>query len=85
MTYIKPSTRKVNRQKPPLVETVSNKRYWVILTDKGKIASKDGQLLIFYRRKDAQLFEEDICFENRCDGEAANTRKIEKLDVLVTR
>lgn len=77
MGYIEPSTRKVNKNKKPLVETLVSKKFWVLLNKKNKIYySMNGSIVMFSRLKDAKhymLEEPDIEF------------KLEKLDVIITR
>lgn len=82
MGYIKPSTRKVNKTKSPEIETVSKKKYWIILDNKGRLVSVDGMIPMFYRRKDALEYLDSPYIR---DIVSFKGTKLEKLDVMITR
>jgi hypothetical protein len=77
MGYTNPSTRKVNKNKSPEVETITSKKFWVLLNNKGRLVyhKTEGHIFLFSRRKDALDYLMDYCPEN----------KIEKLDVIITK
>lgn len=83
MGYIEPSTRKVNKNKKPLVETITSKKFWVMLNNKGRLVyHKDGHILIFSRKRDADSYLMDMINWNT--AEDVNV-KLEKLDVIITK
>lgn len=78
MTYINESSRKVNphNNKKQDCITITNKKYWVVLTKKGKVAyDEQGKICLFSRRKQALDF---IIGKD-------SYLKIEKLDVIITK
>ena len=64
----------------PTIETVTNKRHWCVVNNKGKLMyHEDGFLLIFPRRKDAL----DWVSNNTNPG--LDGSRIEKLDITIVR
>lgn len=69
--------KKVINQKLPELLTITNKKYWVVLTNKNKLFyHPDGSIVIFYRRKDALEYLELHNLDHL---------KIDKLDIIITK
>lgn len=70
--------KKIIHSKPPDIVTITSKKYWVVLTNKSRLYyTKEGQIIMFSRRKDALYFLED--------AKELGNLKIEKLDVIITK
>ena len=66
------------KSKPVEIETILNRRLFTIVNNKHRLVThKDGHLLLFHRKKDAQrwLLNNDI----------NDTWRVEKLEILVTK
>lgn len=78
MVYTRESSRKLNKHnnKRQDIDTVTSKKYWIVLTNKGRLAyNDDGSIVMFSRRRDALEFLVS----------KPEYLKIEKLDVIITR
>ena len=69
--------KKIINQKLPELLTITNKKYWVVLTNKNKLFyHPDGSIVIFSRRKDALEYLELHDLDHL---------KIDKLDIIITK
>ena len=83
MTYIDPHTKKrfASTNKDPVIVTITNKKYWVVIDNKDNLMyHRDGHLLIFSsKRKALEWF-------HIYDKKGKNSSwKLEKLSLSITR
>lgn len=83
MPYVNPYSRKRfnNTNKQPEVETLTNKKYWIVIDNKSDLAyHRDGHLLIFASKRIAlQWFKEN---DRKCKN---ITWRLERLNLCITR
>lgn len=83
MSFVNPYTNKrfSNTNKKPEVETLTNKKYWIVIDNKSNLAyHKDGHLLIFAsKRIGLQWFKEH---DRKCKN---ITWRLERLNLCITR
>jgi hypothetical protein len=83
---VKPYHRKMNKQKPSEIELILDKNLWVIVNNKHRpIYHKDGHLLIFPRKKDAESWLDTALEKVNNTGDSIWTWRIIKLSILISR
>jgi hypothetical protein len=83
MSFIAPHTNKrfAHSNKNPEVETLTNKKYWVVVDNKSNLVyHRDGHLLIFANKRIAvEWFREN---DRKCKNK---TWRLERLTLCITR
>ena len=83
MSFIDPYTKKrfAHTNKKPEVETITNKKYWVVVDNKNNLVyHREGHLLIFANKRIAiEWFKEN---DRKCKNV---TWRLERLSLCITR
>jgi uncharacterized pyridoxamine 5'-phosphate oxidase family protein len=83
MSFIAPHTKKRFKEtnKNPEVETITNKKYWVVVDNKNNLVyHRDGHLLIFANKRIAIEWFHDN--DRKCKN---TTWRLERLNLCITR